>query len=244
MVNVFVKEGRKMAIQIRKSGDRGYFNYEWLKTYHTFSFAEYEDPTYQGFRSLRVLNENFIQPGTGFPVQSHRDIEIFSILIEGGISHQDDLGNGSILRPGKIQLMSVGRGITHSTYNASDKEVAHFLQIWITPIDRQLKPSYQEKFFPPATQHNQLCLILSLDGREGSLHLHQNANIYLSTLDKGKELPYSLASNRYGWIQLIKGEMELNGTFLETGDGASISEISDLHFKARIPTQFLFLDLN
>lgn len=233
-----------MGIHIRKSGDRGYFNYGWLKTYHTFSFANYEDPAYRGFRSIRVINENFISPGTGFPVQSHEDMEIFSIVLEGGISHQDDLGNGSILRSGQIQLMSAGRGMTHSTYNASDKEPAHFLQFWIVPIDRKLKPSYQEKYFSPALQHNQFCLIISSDGREGSLHIHQNVNVYLASLDEGKELNYELAANRFAWIQVMKGEIEVNGTILEVGDGASVSEISPLKFKSLMPSQFALLDLN
>jgi redox-sensitive bicupin YhaK (pirin superfamily) len=233
-----------MAIHIRKSGDRGYFNYGWLKTYHTFSFANYDDPAYRGFRSLRVLNEDRIRPGTGFPLHAHQDMEIFSLVIEGGLAHQDDLGNASILRPGQIQLLTAGRGVTHSEYNASDKDLAHFLQIWILPIDRKLKPSYQEKFFSPALQQNQFCLIISSDGREGSLHIHQNVDIYLATLDQGKELRYELAPNRYGWVQLIKGEIELNNNFLEAGDGASISETSSLYFRALLPSQLAFLDLN
>lgn len=233
-----------MVIQVRKSGDRGCFNYGWLKTYHTFSFASYDDPAYRGFRSLRVLNEDLIQPGTGFPIHSHQDMEIFSIVMKGGITHQDDLGNASILRPGKIQLLSAGRGITHSEVNASDQEEAHFLQIWIFPIDRKLKPSYQEKFFDPSLQHNRWCLIISSNGREGSLHIHQNVAIYLATLDQGKELNYGLESSRYGWIQIMAGEMEVNGTLLEAGDGAAISEVSQLNFKAHIPSQFIFIDLN
>lgn len=233
-----------MAIHVRKSGDRGYSNYGGLRTYHTFSFAGYDDPAYRGFRSLRVMNENIIRPGTGFPVQSHQDMEMFSIVIIGGISHQDDLGNGSILRPNQIQLMSAGRGITHSTYNASDTEEAHFLQVWMTPIDRQIKPSYQEKFFSPKLQHNQFCLVMSSDGREGSLHIHQNVNIYLSTLDQEKELNYAFASHRHGWVQIIKGGIEANGILLSTGDGASMSDIAELNFRALTPAQFLFFDLN
>lgn len=233
-----------MTIQVRKAGDRGYFNYGWLRSYRTFSFADYHDPDHRGFRSLRVINEDHIRPGTGFPVQSHQDMEIFSIVVEGKISHQDDLGNGSILYPGQIQLLSAGRGITHSEYNASDKEEAHVVQFWIVPIDRKLKPSYQEKKFHPEHLHNQLRLILSSDGREGSLHIHQEVSVYLAWLDEGKELSYELPSSRYGWIQILKGEVECNQLTLDRGDGAAISELSPLTFKAQTPSQFVFLDLN
>jgi redox-sensitive bicupin YhaK (pirin superfamily) len=232
-----------MTIDVRKSGERGYFDYGWLKTYHTFSFGQYDHPSYRGFRTLRVLNEDTISPGVGFPLHSHQDMEIFSIVIEGGLSHQDDIGNGSILREGQIQLMSAGRGVTHSEFNASDKEETHFLQIWILPDARKLRPSYQEKFFPPSSRHNQLCLIISSDGREGSLHIHQDANIYLSNLEKSKELNYELGIKRYGWVQLIKGEIDLNGTRLDHGDGAAISETSSLHFKAKENSEFVFIDL-
>lgn len=233
-----------MTIQVRKSGDRGYFDYGWLKTYHTFSFGQYEDPSYKGFRSLRVINENWIGPGVGFPLHTNYDMEIFSIVIEGGLSHQDDMGNGSILRPGQIQLLSAGKGISHSELNASDKEDTHFLQIWIFPHARKLRPSYQEKFFHPSTCHNKWGLIISSDGREGSLHIHQEVSVYLADLDEGKELSYDLTANRYGWLQLIKGEMELNGVYLEAGDGAAISDISSLRFKALVNSAFVFMDLN
>lgn len=233
-----------MAIHIRKSGDRGCFRYDWLKTYHTFSFGDFDEPTFRGFHALKVLNENFIRPGTGYPVQSHHDMEIFSIVITGGISHQDDLGNGSILRAGDVQLMSAGKGIVHSTYNASDKEEAHFLQIWMTPNERQLQPSYQEKFFSPDFQKNKLGLIISSDGREGSLLIHQDANVYMASLDQGQKLNFSLDSNHKGWIQIIKGELEVNGVLLETGDGASVSEIQQLEFTALLKTNFLLIDLN
>jgi quercetin 2,3-dioxygenase len=234
----------KMAVQVRKAGDRGYFNYGWLRTYRTFSFADYHDPDYRGFRSLRVINEDHIRPGTGFPVQSHQDMEIFSIVVDGKISHQDDLGNGSILYPGQIQLLSAGKGVTHTEYNASDKEEAYAVQFWIVPKDRNLKPSYQEKKFGSEQLHNQLCLIISADGREGSLHIHQDANVYLAWLDEGKDLNYELPSNRYGWLQILKGEVEFNHLKLEKGDGAAISETSHLNFKAHTPSQFVLLDLN
>jgi redox-sensitive bicupin YhaK (pirin superfamily) len=236
------REEKSMVIEIRKAGERGYFDHDWLKSYHTFSYAEYEDPTYRGFHSLRVINENRMRPGTGFPVQAHVDIEIFSIVTEGRITHQDDLGNGSILRPGHISLFSAGKGITHSECNASDKEEAHFWQFWIIPADRKLKPSYQEKFFS-SLPHHQFNLVISSDGREGSLHIHQNVDVYLALLDPKKEIHYDLAPQRYGWIQVMEGEIEVNGFKLERGDGASVSEISHLHFKSLTSAQFVLLDL-
>lgn len=233
-----------MTIHVRSSDDRGYFDHEWLKTYHTFSFGQYYDPNYKGFRMLRVLNEDRVMPGLGFPLHAHKDMEIFTIVVEGGLAHQDDMANASILRPGRIQLMSAGRGVTHTELNASDKEEVHFLQIWVLPNARNLKPSYQEKFFDPPLQHNQWCLIISSNGREGSLHIHQDVDIYQTTLDKNKELTYELGANRYGWIQIIKGEIELNGIELRSGDGASISQENMLNVKARSPAQLILLDLN
>lgn len=232
-----------MAFHICKAGDRDYFNYGWLKTYHTFLFRN-NDSSYKGFRSLQAANENYIRPGTGFPVQSHQDLEIFSIVIEGGISHQDDLGNGSILRPGQIQLLSTGKGVVHSTYNASDNEVAHFWQFWLVPAARKLKPAYQEKFFSPTLQHNQFCLIISTDGRLGSLSIHQDVNIYLATLDQGTALCYELSANRYVWIQLMKGEIKINDIILEAGDSLAISEVSSLKLKAQTFSQLILFDLN
>lgn len=233
-----------MAIHIKKAGDRIYYNYGWLRTYYTFSFANYHDPDNRGFRTLRVLNEDHIRPGTGFPVQTHQDMEIFSVVVEGKISHQDDLGNGSILQPGTVQLMTTGKGLTHSEYNASDAEEAYAVQFWMIPKDRQLKPSYQEKHFSPQQLHNQLRLIISSDGREGSLHLHQDAAVYLAWLDEGAEVTYPLPSNRYAWCQILKGEIELNEHLMEKGDGAAIQEVSSLRFKARAPSQFVLVDLN
>ena len=228
-----------MAIQILKSGDRSYFDEGWLKTYQTFS----HDSSHQGFRSLRAINEDRIIPGVGFPLQTHREMEMISIVIEGGLSHQDDNGNCTILRPGQIQLISAGTGITHSELNASDKEEAHILQIWILPNVRQLKPSYQEKSFPPSISQNKWCLIASPDGREGSLLIHQDVSLYLTDLDKDKELNKDLVANRYGWIQLIKGEIEINDTLLESGDGAAISEITSLHIKAHSDSKLILFDL-
>lgn len=238
-----IEIGKIMPIQVRLSGDRGYFDHGWLKTYHTFSFAQYQDPTHKGFRALRVINEDRVRPGVGFPSHSHQDMEIFSLVIEGGLSYQDDLGNGSILRRGQIQLMSAGKGLTHAELNASDQEEVHFLQLWIVPNARHLKPSYQEKFFEPSSWHHQWRLILSGDGREGSLHIHQDANVYLASLDEGQELNYELGSQRFAWVQIIKGSIDLNGVSLRAGDGAAISDMAALHFKAQESAELLLIDL-
>lgn len=232
-----------MPIQVRRSGERAYFDYGWLKTFHTFSFGQYQDPAHQGFRSLRVINEDRVQPGVGFPLHGHQDMEIFSIVIEGGLAHQDDLGNGSILRPGRIQLMSAGTGVVHSETNASDKEEVHFLQVWILPKARNLKPSYQEKFFEPASQHNQWRLIISGEGREGSLHIHQEVSVYLATLEAGHTLDYQLNPERYGWLQIINGDLECNSVFLNAGDGAALSQEGSLLIKAETDAQLVFFDL-
>jgi len=233
-----------MGIQVRKSKERGFFNYSWLKTHHTFSFAEYVNPNAMNFRALRVLNENWVSPGVGFPVQAQSEMEIFSIVINGGLAHQDDRGHGSILRPGQIQLLSTGSGMTHSEFNASDREDVHFLQIWMTPHTRKLKPSYQEKHFNPTTQHNQWGLIISPDGKEGALHIHQDAFVYLAHLDEGKTLNYELNDQRYGWLQVIEGEILLNNEYLEAGDGATLSHLFSVQINAQSKAHLLFIDLS
>lgn len=233
-----------MVVQIRKAGDRGYLNYGWLRTYRTFSFGDYNDPDYCGFRCLSFINENHIRPSTGFPVQLHQDIEIFSVVVTGKISHQDDLGNGSIIHPGEIQLLSTGIGMTHSEYNASDIEEAHVVQFGIIPAERKLKSSYQEKKWTHQQLHNQLRLIISPDGRDESLCIHQDVIAYLAWLDEGQELIYQLSANRHGWIQILKGKIECNQFDLDKGDGMAIDEPSHLMFKAKMDSQIIFLDLD
>lgn len=232
-----------MPITIRRSLDRGYFNYEWLKTLLTFSFGEYEDPKQMGFRSLRVLNENVVKPGVGFPLHANQNVEIISIVLKGGLAHQDELGNGSILYPGYVQLLSTGTGVAHSELNASDKESVHFLEIWILPNVKNLQPSYQEASFSDEAKYNQWCLIASPDGRENSLKVHQDVELYLANLTEGQSLTRQLAANRSGWLQVIKGDVELNDQQLDLGDGAAITEIEQLTVKALAPAQLLFIDL-
>jgi redox-sensitive bicupin YhaK (pirin superfamily) len=233
-----------MGILIRKTGDRAYFDYDQLKIFHTFSFGPYEDPNQMGFRSLRVINENQIKPGVGLPLHSQKDMEIFSIVLKGGLAHQDDMGNGSIIRPGYVQLMSAGTGVTHTEINASDKEEVHFLQLWILPESKQLEPSYQEAFFSEETQRNQWGLIISKAGKDGSLKIHQNVEVYLSRLDEGQQLSRSILDTRGGWLQVLKGMIHLNGMPMEAGDGAAISQTPSIEIRADTQAQVLFLDLN
>lgn len=233
-----------MAIEIRNALQRGYFDHGWLKTFHSFSFGEYHNPDQMGFRSLRSINENWMNPAVGFPIQFHRDVEIFSIILEGGVTHQDNLGNGSIIRAGQIQLMSAGRGMEHSEFNASDRNEAHFYQFWITPSHSTLKPSYQSKFFDPAANHNKWRLILSKDGCEGSLQINQDVSVYLTSLDFDVELTLPLKSDRYGWLQVMEGSVLLDGKELGEGDGAAISGAEKLHLKALNSAHLIFFDLN
>lgn len=233
-----------MPITIRKSSERGYYDYEWLKTYHTFSFGQYEDPHYMGFRSLRVINENRVRPAVGFPVQAHKNMEIFSLVIEGRLAYQDTMGNGSIFRPGQISFLRAGTGVTHTETNASQKDEVLFWQFWITPDTKGLEPSYTEKEFSKADRHNQWDLIFSKDGHDDSIKIHQDVNIYWTELDEGFEINFSLPDKRYGWLQLLEGNIQLNGKEMESGDGAAISEINEIKLKAIAPSNLLFFDLN
>lgn len=233
-----------MTITIRKSQDRGHFDYDWLNTYHTFSFGSYNDPQHMGFRSLRVVNEDRIKPGVGFPLHKHHDMEIFSLVIEGGLAHQDDMGNGSVLRPGHVQLMSAGKGVTHTESNASDIEPVYFFQIWILPKVKHLEPTYQEMSFPDSAKQNKWGLIISPDGHQNTLKIHQDVDVYLSQLDQGVELVRDIATNRYGWLQVIKGQVKLNEQTLMEGDGAAISQVDQIKVKAEQSSQLFFIDLN
>ena len=230
-------------ITLRKSGTRGHFNHGWLDTYHTFSFGDYHDPAFMGFRKLRVINEDRVQPGQGFPPHSHRDMEIITYVLEGALEHKDSMGNTSAIVPGEVQRMSAGTGVTHSEYNHSQKEPVHLLQIWIETQTRGLPPSYEQKTFPESRKKNRLCLIASSEGSEESVKVHQDVRIYASRLDSGKEIHFSLPGKRYGWVQAAKGKLRLNGTLLAAGDGAAIQNETELDFKADAASEFLIFDL-
>jgi len=228
---------------IRRAQERGYFDHGWLKTYHTFSFADYHDPKFMGFRSLRVINEDRVAPGEGFPTHGHADMEILSYVLEGALAHQDSLGNGSIIRPGELQRMSAGTGVRHSEANASEDEVVHFLQIWILPDKRGLEPSYEQKEFGLSRQPDRWVLMASPDGSGGSLRIHQDVKLSGAALNASQSHGYELAPGRHAWVQIARGEVSVDDLHLNAGDGLAASELTALEFKAHQDAELLLLDL-
>jgi redox-sensitive bicupin YhaK (pirin superfamily) len=217
-----------MALTLRPSHARGHANHGWLDSYHSFSFAGYHDPQHMNFGALRVINEDRIQPGTGFGTHGHRDMEIISYVLEGALEHKDDLGNGSVIRPGDIQIMSAGSGIRHSEFNPSDSEPAHFLQIWLFPDRDGHQPGYDQKHFTREDKTNRLRLIASPDGREGSGLIHQNALIYATILDDGQKLSHPILNDRKIWVQVMRGRISVNGQILQAGDAAALEHEATL----------------
>jgi redox-sensitive bicupin YhaK (pirin superfamily) len=211
-------------ISIRTSDQRGHFSHGWLDTYHTFSFADYYDPQFMGFRSLRVMNEDRVQAGKGFGTHGHRDMEILSYVLEGGLAHRDNMGNSGVIRPGDVQRMSAGTGVMHSEANASERDPVHFLQIWILPEGASSRPGYEQKTFSHDDKRGRLRLVASQDGREGTVKIQQDVNVYAAILDPGQEVLFNLNEGRHGWLQVARGQVELNGQVLRQGDGAAISE--------------------
>ncbi len=227
----------------RPGNERGHANYGWLDTYHSFSFAGYYDPKHTGFRALRVINEDRVQPGKGFGTHPHRDMEIITYVLEGALEHKDSMGNGSIIKPGDIQRMSAGTGITHSEYNPSKSERVHLLQIWILPQQEGLKPSYEQRAFKAEEKRGQLRLIASPDGRDGSVTVHQDVELYATVLAPGEQVTHRLKPNRYAWVQVPGGAAKLNGLSLQAGDGAAVSEEEILEIKANDSAELLLFDL-
>jgi redox-sensitive bicupin YhaK (pirin superfamily) len=230
-------------ITIRKSEDRGHFDLGWLDTFHTFSFDQYYDPAHMHFRSLRVINEDRVQPAQGFPTHSHRDMEIITYILAGALEHRDNMGNGSVIRPGDVQRMSAGTGVSHSEFNPSAAEPVHLLQIWILPQSQNLAPSYEEKHFSDEERRGRLRLIASTDGRDGSVELHQDARLFASILDAGQTLVHALGEGRYGWLQVARGTVRLNEVELKQGDGAAISNEREARITAHDQVEFLLFDL-
>jgi len=230
-------------ITVRPGKERGHFDHGWLDTYHTFSFSQYHDPAHMGFRSLRVINEDRVEPGAGFPPHSHRDMEIITYVLAGGLAHKDSMGNASTIRPGNVQRMSAGTGVTHSEYNGSDTEPVHLLQIWILPQTRNLPPSYEEKVFSAADKQGRLRLVASQDARDGSARIHQDASVYGSLLEPGQTVRHPLAAGRGAWIHLVSGAATVNGKLLTTGDGAAIEQEADIEIVATAATELLLFDL-
>lgn len=230
-------------IDIRRSAERGGGDFGWLKTQHSFSFDTYHDPRFMGFRSLRVINEDWVQAGHGFPMHPHRDMEIITYVLDGALEHKDSMGNGSTIRPGDGQRMSAGTGVRHSEANASKSDAAHLLQIWILPDRRGHEPGYEQKAFPEAEKRGKLRLIASPNGSHASVTIHQDANLYASLLQPGQEVSHELGKGRYAWLQVAKGAVELNGQSLKQGDGAAISDEQRLTVKATEDAEVLLFDL-
>jgi len=232
-----------MRVHIRKSEDRGKANFGWLDSRHSFSFGHYYDPGHMGFGPLRVINEDRVAPGEGFPEHPHSDMEIVSYVLEGALEHRDSLGTGSVIRPGDVQRMSAGKGIRHSEFNASRSEPVHFLQIWIIPERRGLEPGYEQKSFPDEEKRGRLRLVASRDGREGSVKVHQDASLYATILGKGQRVAHELAAGRLAWVQVAKGAALLNGEALEAGDGASIDVSGTLELEGVRDAEVLLFDM-
>ena len=232
-----------MKITIRKAADRGHADHGWLDSRHTFSFAAYHDPAHMGFRSLRVINDDRVAPGMGFGTHPHRDMEIFSYILSGALEHRDSMGNGRVLRPGQIQLMSAGRGVTHSEFNPSPAEAAHFLQIWIQPRERGLAPGYTEWHPQPEHDGEAKVLVISHDGRDGSATIHQDADIWRIRLAPGQRATHDIREGRGAWLQIATGALTLNGHDLSAGDGASTEDAGTLTLAATQQTEAILLDL-
>ena len=230
-------------ITVRPSEARGHFDHGWLDTRHTFSFAEYEDPAFMGFRSLRVINEDRVQAGQGFGTHGHRDMEILSYVLDGAIAHKDSLGTGATLKPGELQRMTAGTGIRHSEFNPSADEALHFLQIWILPEKQGLAPGYEQKAFSAESRQGKLKLLASHDGREGSLTIHQDLFVYGALLSAGDSTKLPLAKGRHAWVQVARGELTVNGTKVKAGDGVALSQEEELRLDATSASELLVFDL-
>jgi redox-sensitive bicupin YhaK (pirin superfamily) len=231
-------------ITIRKAGERGHFNLGWLDTYHTFSFDQYYDPSHMSFRSLRVINEDRVAPGRGFPTHSHRDMEIITYILEGELKHQDSMGNGSVIRPGDVQRMTAGTGVSHSEANPSHENPVHLLQIWIMPNARGLTPGYEQKAFSEEERRGKLKLVASPDGSDGSVRINQDARLYASILDKGQEVTHQLGKDRHAWVQVARGSVTVNGQHLDQGDGAAVSGEPNVRVLSAEGSDVLLFDLS
>jgi redox-sensitive bicupin YhaK (pirin superfamily) len=228
---------------IRRGQDRGHANHGWLDSFHSFSFADYHDPNHMGYGALRVINEDRVQPGRGFGTHGHRDMEIISYVLEGGLAHKDSMGNGSVIRPGDVQRMSAGTGVAHSEFNASDRDPVHFLQIWIEPDQRGIAPSYEEKKFDTASKRGVLRLIASSDGREGSVTIHQDACLYAALVDGEEKLEYQPAKGRRIYVHVIRGAVEVNGQALASGDAIKLGGPSPVRIGQGRDAEVLLFDL-
>ena len=232
-----------MSVSIRPAEARGHANHGWLDSHHTFSFAHYYDPQHMGFGPLRVINEDRVQGGAGFPAHGHSDMEIISYVLDGALEHKDSIGTGSVIRPGDVQRMSAGTGIVHSEFNASRTDPVHFLQIWIIPDRVGLPPGYEQKSFPVEEKRNRLRLVASADGRDGSVTVHQDVSLYATLLDPGGTARLDIAADRHLWVQVASGEVTANGRRLEAGDGAALLDEAALELASEGGAELLVFDL-
>jgi len=230
--------------QIRRGNERGHFNHGWLDTYHTFSFGDYHDPRHTHFRTLRVMNEDRVQPGQGFGMHPHRDMEIVTYVLKGVLEHKDSMGNGEVLRPGEFQRMSAGTGILHSEFNPSKTEPVHLYQIWLFPRQKGSTPSYEQRAFPEAEKQGRLRVVASPDGRDGSLTIGQDASVFLSSLAADQRVTHELAPGRHAWLQVLRGAVDLNGDLLAAGDGVAVSDEPGVSVRATEPSEVMLFDLN
>lgn len=230
-------------IAVRNAEERGHLDFGWLDTRHSFSFGNYYDPSHMGFRHLRVINEDRVQAAKGFDTHPHRDMEIITYVLEGALEHRDSMGNGSVIRPGEVQRMTAGTGITHSEYNHSKSDSVHLLQIWILPQLSGLAPGYEQKAFPEDERRGRLRLVASQDGREGSVTVHQDVALYATLLSAGDDVSHPLAEGRHAWVQVAKGSVTVNGEPLKGGDGAAISGESHVELHAEGDAEVLLFDL-
>ncbi len=230
-------------IRVRPANERGSTVLDWLDSRHTFSFNEYYDPNHMGFRQLRVINDDRVAAGGGFPTHGHRDMEILTWIVDGALQHRDSMGTGSVIRPGEIQRMSAGTGVMHSEFNHSKTEPVHLYQIWIRPAERGIQPGYEQKMFPPEERRGKLRLVASSNGRDGSVTIHQDAALYTAMLDTGESAAYPIAPGRHAWLQVARGSVDVNGTKLGEGDGAAVSAEDKLEIRAESPAEVLLFDL-
>ncbi|GAA4259254.1 cupin domain-containing protein [Azospirillum formosense] len=230
-------------ITIRNRDERGAVNMGWLNSKHSFSFGHYYDPAHMGFRALRVINDDRVIPGAGFPTHGHADMEIVSYVLDGALEHKDTLGTSSVIRPGDVQRMSAGSGIRHSEYNASKKDPVHFLQIWILPNEEGMVPGYEQKAFEREEKQGRLRLVGSQDGRDGSVVIHQDVDLYATLLDEGDSVTHVLRPGRHAWVQVARGQVRLNGEILKEGDGAAISKEESLTLDGVVSAEVLLFDL-
>ena len=230
-------------LTIRKAGERGHANHGWLDTFHTFSFAGYYDPKHMGFRALRVINDDRVDGGAGFPTHPHSDMEIITYILDGALQHRDSMGTGSVIKRGDVQRMSAGTGVTHSEFNASPDQQVHLLQIWLLPEREDLKPSYEEKHFSEDERSNVLKLVASRGGEAGSIHINQDVRLYASLLAKGKTVEHTIAKGRHAWLQVARGGLRVNDLALAAGDGLAVSSEDKLQISATEDSELLLFDL-